>query len=396
MFRTKPITFVNAAVIAADGHIHPSIRLHRGVVEALGSTPQRGDTVIDLEEAVVLPGLINAHDHLELNSFPRMKWQPQYRNVCEWIADFQPRFASDPALAKARPDTLDDRVWVGGLKNLLSGVTTVCHHNPLHATLGRRFPVRIVRRFGLSHSLQIDGDRVADSYRRTPPAWPWIVHAAEGVDAHAQGEVDRLSSLGCLGENTVLVHGVALDSAQAEHVVARGGSLVWCPSSNDFLFGKTADVNAFVSVRRLAIGTDSRLSGEGDLLDELRAAARTGQLAAPQLVAAVTAHAAKVLRLQGVGCLASGQAADLVAVRRVRSDPYDSVIASTRADVRLAMIGGEPLVGDHAMQDVFAARRQPFAAARVDGQLRLLARWVARRVETLRLAEPGLELVASW
>jgi cytosine/adenosine deaminase-related metal-dependent hydrolase len=396
MFGARPITFVNAAVIAADGQVYSSIRLRRGVVDGLGGAPQRGDILVDLDEAVILPGLINAHDHLELNSFPRLKWRPQYANVREWIADFQPRFASDPALAVARPDTLDDRVWVGGLKNLLSGVTTVCHHNPLHATLGRRFPVRIVRRLGLSHSLHIDGERVAESYRRTPPTWPWIVHAAEGVDSDAQMEIDRLGSLGCLGSNTVLVHGVALDQDRAAQVVTCGGSLIWCPSSNDFLFGKTADVNAFESVQRLAIGTDSRLSGEGDLLDELRAADRTQQLSPQRLVNAVTANAARVLRLEGFGCLAAGQAADLVALRRVRPDPYESVIASTRAEVRLAMIGGEPLVGDQTMRELFSARRQPHALARIDGQLRLLAGWVARRVEKLRLTEPGLELVPSW
>ena len=396
MFGTRPITFVNAAVIAADGQAYPSIRVRRGLVDGLGSTPQRGDLVVDLDEAVVLPGLINAHDHLELNSFPRMKWQPHYTNVSGWIADFQPRFSSDPALADARPDTLDDRVWVGGLKNLLSGVATVCHHNPLHATLGRRFPVRILRRFGLSHSLHIDGERVAESYRRTPSAWPWIVHAAEGVDADARAEIDRLGSLGCLGANTVLVHGVALDQERAHRVVDSGGSLVWCPSSNDFLFGKTASVRPFESARRVAIGTDSRLSGEGDLLDELRAAARTRQLAAKQLVNAVTADAAGVLRLRGAGQLAAGVAADVVALRRRAPDPYDSVIASTRADVRLSMIGGEPLVGDIGMREVFAARRQPYAAAKVDGRSRLLARWVADRVARLRLTEPGLELVGSW
>jgi cytosine/adenosine deaminase-related metal-dependent hydrolase len=187
MFGRQPVTFVNAVVLAGDGGTHGTLRIRRGVVDELGAPPRRGDLVVDVEGGVVLPGLINAHDHLELNSFPRMKWRARHANVREWIADFQPRFATDPALAKARPDTLVDRLWVGGLKNLLAGVTTVCHHNPLHATLKRRFPVRVTRRVGISHSLQIDGARVADSCRRTPEDWPWIVHAAEGVDADARG-----------------------------------------------------------------------------------------------------------------------------------------------------------------------------------------------------------------
>lgn len=393
MFGTRPITFVNGAVVAPDGRVADSLRVRGGVIDAIGDAPRRADVVVDVDGAVVLPGLVNAHDHLELNSFGRLKWRSQYVNVREWIADFQPRFGGGP-LALARPDTLADRVWVGGLKNLLSGVTTVCHHNPIHAPLKRRFPVRIVRQFGLSHSLQIDGSQVAESYARTPARWPWIIHAAEGIDAEAGQEIDTLGTLRCLGENTVLVHGVALDGARAELVLARGGALIWCPTSNEFLFGRTADVRRFSAAGRLALGSDSRLSGEGDLLDEIRAAFRTRQLSAEQLLRSVTRDAAAVLRLPHGGGLEIGQPADVVLLRRVTDDPCESVAASTRADVRLCLVGGEPLVGDTALRAVFDSRRQPAARVRVDGRERLMARWIARRVAALDLAEPGLELVA--
>ena len=52
-----------------------------------------------------------------------------------------------------------------------------------------------------------------------------------------------------------------------------------------------------------ALGTDSRLSGEGDLLDELRAAHATRQVSARSLVFAVTAGAAAILRLPSAGRL---------------------------------------------------------------------------------------------
>jgi cytosine/adenosine deaminase-related metal-dependent hydrolase len=394
MFAARPLTFVNGLVIGPDGRLHNTLRIWRGIVDALGRAPERGDAVVDVDGAVILPGLINAHDHLELNSFPRLKWRSRYVNVREWIADFQPRFGCDPQLAAARRDTLVDRVLVGGLKNLLAGVTTVCHHNPLHAALRRCFPVRVVRQFGLSHSIQIDGVRVAESYRRTPAHWPWIIHAAEGVDAEARDEIDTLDRMSCLGANTVLVHGVGLDAEHTERVLESGGALVWCPSSNDFLFGRTANVRRFDQAGRLALGTDSRLSGEGDLLDELRVAVGTRQLSAERLVRTVTVCAASVLRLNDVGRLQLGAPADVVVLRRVASDPYESVVAGRRTNVRLTMVAGAPLIADTAMQTVFEARRQPFVTAKVDGADRLLARWVARRVARLRLSEPGLELVA--
>ena len=131
MWWSTPITFVNARVVGADGRMSRTLRVRRGRIDGIGVAPDKSDTVLDLDGALIFPGLINAHDHLELNSQPRLKWRERYENAREWIADFQPRFDSDPQLAVTRPDTLADRVWVGGLKNLLSGVTTVCHHNPL-------------------------------------------------------------------------------------------------------------------------------------------------------------------------------------------------------------------------------------------------------------------------
>jgi cytosine/adenosine deaminase-related metal-dependent hydrolase len=390
----SPVTFVNAMVVGDEGRLFDSLTIRGGRIAGLGASPTRGDVVIDLDGSIMMPGLINAHDHLELNSFARLKWRDRYVNVREWIADFQPRFARDPALASARPETLSDRVWIGGLKNLLAGVTTVCHHNPVHAPLRRKFPVRVLRRFGLSHSLQIDGSRVAASHARTPPSWPWIIHAAEGIDAEARAEVDTLERLRCLTANTVIVHGVALDTSATERILEKGGALVWCPSSNNFLFERTADVRPFDRAGHVALGTDSRLSGERDLLDELRVAARTRQLSAERLFRAVSSHAASLLRIGSAGRLRLGEPADVVVLQRLREDPYASLTESAREHVRLAVIDGMPTIGDSAMRPVFDARRQRWHQATVDGRPRLLARWIARRVARLGLAEPGFELVA--
>ena len=393
MWRTKPITFINATVIGSDGRFYDSIRINGSVVDALGGGPKRRDVVLDLEGAIVLPGLINAHDHLELNSFSRLKWRPRYVNVREWIADFQPRFKTEPRLAAARRETLPDRLWVGGLKNLLSGVTTVSHHNPLHRPLKGQFPVRVVRRFGLSHSLQIDGLSVASAYRNTPHNWPWIIHAAEGIDDEARAEVATLGRLGCLGANTVLVHGVAING-EAEDVLAAGASLVWCPTSNQFLFGCTASVGRFDQAGRLAIGTDSRLSGEGDLLDEMRAAYRTKQVTAASVVRAVTTQAAAMLWLPQAGRLVRRGPADLVILTRLAPDPFESVVLSSRQDVRLTMSDGEPLVSDERLAEVFRVRREPCTRARVDGSERFMAQWIARRAAKLTTGEPGLQVEA--
>ena len=392
MFWSKPLTFVNAHVVMPDGPLARTLRIKRGRVDGVDVAPDKGDAVVDLDGSFVFPGLINAHDHLELNSQPRLKWRERYDNATEWFADFQPRFATDPALAVTRSGTLDDRVWVGGLKNLLSGVTTVCHHNPMHRPLRQRFPVRVVQRFGYSHSLHIDGDAVAESHRQTPDDWPWMIHAAEGLDAAARQELDTLQRLGCMAPNTVLIHGVAFCRASADRVIDAGAGLVWCPSSNQFLFNATADVRAFDDADRLARGSDSRLSGEGDLLDELQAAHATRQLSAEGLARTVTTGAARLLRLPGAGKLANGAPADLTVIRAIESCPFDSLVNATRTDVRLTMIDGRPCVGELDLASAFAAASVTTMPAVLDGMPRLVSQWIGRHVSKMALQEPGFEV----
>ena len=393
MFWSTPLTFVNARVVGRGRRLARTLRIKGHRIDGVDVAPDKGDAVVDLEDSYVFPGLINAHEHLELNSQPRLKWRECYDNASEWVADFQPRFSKDPVLAVTRNDTLDDRVWIGGLKNLLSGVTTVCHHNPMHRILRRRFPVRVVDQFGYSHSLHIDGEAVAASHRQTPTHWPWMIHAGEGCDRAAQREVDTLDRLGCLTPNAVLIHGVAFCRTATDRVISAGAGLVWCPSSNDFLFKRTADVRAFDDADRLALGSDSRLSGEGDLLDELKAAHATRQLSAEGLARTVTTGAAQLLRLKAAGRLAPGAPADLTIIRPLAACPFDALVTAARTDVRMTMIDGKPCVSEPMLAGAFKAAGVAAMAARVDGAPRVVARWIGRHVSQMQLQEPGFEVL---
>ena len=386
---TRALTFVNAKVVSPSHVLATTLRVRRGRIDGIDVAPGKDDAVIDLDGAYVFPGLINAHDHLELNSQPRLKWRERYKNATEWFADFQPRFESDPALAVTKPATLAERVWVGGLKNLLAGVTTVCHHNPLHRPLLGRFPVKIVRQFGFSHSLHIDGHAVARSHRDTPRDWPWMIHAAEGIDASAKAEIDELHRLGCLDSNTVLIHGVAMGCAEHQRVLDAGAALIWCPTSNQFLFGSTADVRRFDDADKLALGSDSRLSGEGDLLDELRAAHATRQLSPEGLARAVGSTAARLLRLPVTGQIVVGASADLTVLRPVATDPFESLVSASRTDVRLTMIDGNPCVGEAMLKPAFDLIGVATLPATLDDTPRVMARWMARHVAGMTLQEPG-------
>ena len=403
MIWANAVSLVNARVAAPDG-IAGSIRFSSRVL-SIGERPQRGDTVLDLQGGFVLPGLLNAHDHLELNHYGRIKGRDRYENASGWIADMGPRLSGDAAIRDARAHPLVERLFIGGLKNLLSGVTTVAHHNPFYAELRRTMPIRLVRRYGWAHSFLLEtrpagargepGGDVAARSRTTPPDAPFLVHLAEGVDDEARGELPRLEALGCLKPNTVIVHGVAIDENGWRRVARAGGGLVWCPASNAFLFGSTALVSALVAGGddervTVALGTDSRVTGSLDLLDELRVARDATSLPPAALLRMVTSDASALLRQPRAGRLAVGAPADLVVLPPLAEQPGAALLEARRRDVRLVAIDGRPLVGDPEFAAVFQARRVTPRRLRVDAAPKLADSGLVRRVAGCPIAEPGV------
>ena len=389
--RPRPIIFFNARILGEKGVVASSIRVEGSRVAALDCSPGPDDIAVDLRGDLVLPGFINAHDHLELNNFPRLKWRERYDNVREWIADFQPRFKADTVLVSGISVPIEDRLLIGGIKNLLSGVTTVCHHNPLHASLRRNFPVRVVTRLGYCHSLLLDGEEARRVYHQTPRTWPWIIHAAEGTDEEAQKELDRLMELGCVGPNTVLVHAVGLGQEARELLHRAGGAIVWCPSSNYYLLGATADVSDLARAGRVALGTDSRLSGGRDMLSEIRIAAETKQVGAQSILRMVTVDAARILRLHDSGILREGAFADLMVLPGRRVNPFDDVLEADRSGIRLVLMGGRAQIADMDLLQVFAATRVKTAEVRLDGRRKAMAASLVEGLRRIQVREPGLE-----
>ena len=90
---------MNAQVVVPGGRLARTLRVKDGRIDGIDVAPDKGDEVVDLDRSFVFPGLINAHDHLELNSQPRLKWREKYVNASEWIADFQPRFNTETSCA---------------------------------------------------------------------------------------------------------------------------------------------------------------------------------------------------------------------------------------------------------------------------------------------------------
>ena len=359
---------------------------------SIGTSEAPGAYRVDLRDHLIFPGLINAHEHLQVNCIPPFRKGAPFPNSYAWIAAFQKHF-EDPAVIAALHVPKALRLRHGALKNLLAGTTCVAHHDPWHPSMDADdFPVGLLREFGWSYTVAGPGygPPLEESFAATPGDRPWIIHLAEGTDATAQGELEQLDRVGCLAPNSVLVHGVGLRECDVDRVIAVGAAVVWCPGSNLTLLGKSLDPRRLLAAGRLALGSDSRLSGARDLLDEMRGVLARGELDAWQLLGLVTTDAARVLRMPSRGALVPGAPADMVIVRDQGGDEVNSLVGIERSQIRAVIRAGVPCIADTDFAEWFAAAGVDAVPVRLDGKLKLLARPLAE--PALMALEPGLEL----
>jgi cytosine/adenosine deaminase-related metal-dependent hydrolase len=381
------VCFVNAAM---DGGA-TSLRVVGERIAGVGVRPARGDVVVDLDGDRLLPGLINAHDHLQFNNFARTRYRETHANVSEWIVDVTGRLGNDPLLDSAVSRPFEERLLAGGVKNLLSGVTTVAHHDDYHAAFAD-FPVRVPRAYGWVHSPGVSSAaQIKESFERTRATWPWIIHAGEGVDSRAAAEYTQLESLGCIGPNSLLVHGLGFTAGAQSQLMSRGAAVIACPSSNLFLFGQALEPSDLLAAGRLGLGTDSRLSGGPDLLEELRVARASWPQHAAELETLVTRHNARLLGLADRGALIRGLLADLLVV------PAGKTLADLRrSDVVMVMIGGVMRYGACSRAAALGAAAD-CVPVRVDGYDKALDRRLVGTLAGCGWREPGLSFPeAEW
>lgn len=322
------------------------------------------DLVVDDRDAIVRPGLINAHDHLHRNHYGQLG-RPPYPNAVHWARDISRRHRR--RIERGRRLSAREALLVGAWKNLFAGVTSVVHHDAWNSEFERGFPLRVV---------PIAND---DSVAMTAPLGtgrkagaPYALHLAEGTDAAAAAEVDAADRAGLVDENLLAVHAVGPDAAGTERLLASGAALIWCPSSNHFLFARTAPQALFGEGTDVLLGSDSLLTGAGNLLDELRFARATGRLDDCRLEQSVGTVAARRLRLASPG-LEPGAPADFV----LMTVP---VLEAHARDVHLVVAGGVPRV---AARDVaLQLDRQGLAGKRMT--VAGVARWTSDAIQNNR------------
>lgn len=287
-------------------------------------------------------GLINAHDHLDFNHYPRLG-NPPYTSLYEWAGDVQARLVDELAEVIAFPRS--DALRFGALKNLIAGVTAVAHHGRWSELFERDFPLRVPR-LRVIHSLGLEDDLAAAIDRcGRDRSHPLCLHLAEGTVDAVGHEVARAGRLGLLDHDLLAVHLVGVDARGLSLLRAARAAAVWCPSSNLYLYGSTAPPALFDGAVDVLLGSDSLASAAGTLLDELRVARGTRRLPDAALLDAVGPTAARRLGLQRPS-LEPGQPADFAVFRA-------PVLDARPPDVALVVVAGRPRYGDAALAELF-------------------------------------------
>ncbi len=335
-----------------------NIKIDDGKIAEISSSPIiAGDGVLHLEfnNAIIFPGLINSHDHLDFNLFPQLGSQ-LYNNYTEWGKYIHERYK--PEIAEVLKIPVELRSKWGIYKNLLCGVTTVINHGEKLGTAND-----LINVFEDTHCIHSVGFEKRWKIKLNNPFkkhLPVNIHVGEGVDMQSQNEIGQLIKWNILIRRLVGVHAVAMTEAQAERFEA----VVWCPQSNYFLLNKTAPVDLLKNYTQILLGTDSTLTSEWDVWKHLQSARKSQLLNDNELYNAVTLNAAQTWRLNN-GEIMQGKDADLVIAKSASNN--DAFYAITPTDLLLVIHRGEIRLFDEKLLEQLGNIKENFSEIYING-----------------------------
>lgn len=349
------------------------VSIEDGVIQALGKGHPPSGAVTDLGDAAILPGLVNAHTHLELSWLSGRI--PPAASMSDWIRglmaarrdspheDMQ-RVSAAMALAVARRQ---GTIAFGDITNTLvtaapladEGVPAVLFYELLGflpdgaaaraagaadaVSKAAAAPVRagLASHAPFSTSPQLFGAIARESRARRLPSSVHLGESPEEVEllqtgrgpfrdllmdlgvwdegwlAPGVGPVEYLDRLGVLAPGLLAVHATQMAPDALATLAARGCVIVSCPRSNRWTGVGDPPIDAFfASGATVAFGTDSLASaGSLDMFEELAAARRVSTVPDAALLAGATRGGAIALGLDAeYGRIAPGLRAPLLAV----------------------------------------------------------------------------------
>jgi cytosine/adenosine deaminase-related metal-dependent hydrolase len=353
--------------------------------------------------AAILPGLVNAHTHLELTDLGGQVEEDDFSAWIRRLRELKEQSTTEQYLAAAKrgvescwacgvttiADTGDRAVVIQALaerggSGIVYQEVFGPHPEQAGASMAQlRRTVSDLRRFESSR-VQL-GISPHAPYTVSGPLYrlaaefacaeglPIAVHLAEslaetqllGAAAGPFAEAWRrrgiplpalpgrspvawLAEHGVLNERTLCIHVVQVDSADIALLAAAGVSVAHCPRSNHrHGHGEAPLASLLAAGLRVGVGTDSVVSvGVLDLLAEARAARELAKLSWDRALSLVTLEAARALGLdRDVGSLVPGKWGDvaIVRLRDVRGSPAERVLTSTGEQVVATYVGGRPV-----------------------------------------------------
>jgi cytosine/adenosine deaminase-related metal-dependent hydrolase len=332
----------NVQVVGEAGK--KNIHVNNGSISAItreSTVTSSQENIIEFENAIAFPGLINSHDHLDFNLFPQLG-NHIYNNYVEWGDDIHKRNKATINSILTIPKEL--RTQWGVYKNLLNGITTVVNH-------GEKLdiPNSIITVFQNSYSLHSVKLEKGWKYQLNSPfakKYPFSMHVGEGTDIDSHEEINEVIKWNKLKRKIVAIHGVAMDEKQA----AAFQALVWCPDSNFFLLGATAAVNKLKMATNILFGTDSTVSANWNIWQQLRKARETKLLTDTELINTISTIPATIWKLNNTGAIKENNYADIViAKEKISTDIVNAFFAMNPEDILLVVHKGYIVYFDESL-----------------------------------------------
>jgi cytosine/adenosine deaminase-related metal-dependent hydrolase len=322
-----------------------------------------GEAGISFDGALVFPGLINSHDHLDFNLFPPLG-NSIYKNYTEWGPDIHAKNAATIKAVLQVPQEL--RILWGIYKNLLNGFTTVVNH-------GDRLVVddSLINVFQDCHCLHSVGFERHWKWKLNRPGagkLPWVLHVGEGTDGAANREIDQLIRWNLFKRPLIGIHGVAMNERQA--AAFRG--LIWCPASNYFLLDRTAAIDRLKGKVPILFGTDSTLTSGWNGWAQIRMGRDLKLTTDRELLDMLTTAPAAAWGLKDRGVLEAGGVADLVVARpKPGLQGMDAFYGLDPEDILLVLHEGHIRLFDHTLLNsltTMGLEAGDFSQTRQDGK----------------------------
>ncbi|HTM22426.1 MAG TPA: amidohydrolase family protein [Kofleriaceae bacterium] len=373
----------NAAVVIKAGKI--TAILTQGQALPSGSDVTVLPSATGTSDWVITPGLMNLHNHLAYNTAHIYRDLPLYENTYQWRDEdyydthiqLPKRVLGSCSMANDEVDVAvdsgDSRVELSGIigrfsevKELAGGTTSTqgsYFGSSIHAGYGKHlvrnvdetnFGVKRVTQDSLGILVSSFDPRALRAKLDAGKYDAWFVHLAEGTDQESADEFDCLDAMGLVRKELALIHGTGLTHEQLTRMGAAKATLVTSPLDNLMYYGTTPDLPyAWKAGVNVVLGTDWSPAGSKNLLAELKVVDLLNKqvwgnyFSNYQILQMVTTNPAQTLAWTGhVGRVKVGLDADLSVFRKRSGGAYRSVIDATEKDVRLVVVGGDPLYGD--------------------------------------------------